>query len=202
MKAGTNSSFSERLPTFSRVSKSCLEIADGNQFQDTDGVLHPPLGGIAVTAQLAENSRVVLGRLPRHIVHRQALLNIAYVQQAAHRVHAGIEVGPGEIKVAGKGGGDLVRNLALTEAAEELDNHRQGRGQGVESFIEAAQDVMLAGGKAFQPRPLLDLSRPQLRREAANLIRQLRRLEPRGRMRPVFPVQPGFVKTVSFAVRL
>jgi hypothetical protein len=56
--------------------------------------------------------------------------------------------------------------------------------------------------EAFQPRPLMNISRPQGCCEPANLVGQLRLIEQGGRVRPVFPVQPLFVNTVSFAVRL
>jgi hypothetical protein len=51
---------------------------------------------------------------------------------SAQGVDAGIKIGLGGIKVAGKVGGNLLRNLALAEAAEEFRGHRQRRGQGIE----------------------------------------------------------------------
>ncbi len=48
----------------------------------------------------------------------------------------------------------------------------------------------------------MDVSRTQGGGEAVDLGGQLRLIEQGGRVQPVFPVQPGFVITVSFAVRL
>jgi hypothetical protein len=48
----------------------------------------------------------------------------------------------------------------------------------------------------------MNISRTQGRHKAVNLVGQLRLIEQGGRVRPVFPVQPVFVNTVSFAVRL
>ena len=94
--------------------------------------------------------------MDRHIVDRHAFLYVVDFNHSAQGIDAGIEIGLGGIEVAGKIGRNLLRNLALAEAAEKFRGHGQRRGERVQRLIEILEQLAFFRLEAIQPRPLMD----------------------------------------------